>query len=309
MVMVSNAAGNRTGPPNSDQPADRWHDPGGSWAACGQVSVTRPPSDLAAIHAQRLSALAGAIEDDILPRLMRNRSGSTASANESAAASPTPAEVQAFTQHLIARDEPALQRGLAALRQRGVLIPVLMTHLLAPAARHLGLLWERDECHFAEVTIGVGRLQQIMRALSSEFGTEIDPLQGGRRVLLMAAPGEQHTFGLSMVGEFFARAGWEVAGVPGPGADSFQDKVASEWFDLVGISAGSTVRLADVRACVSALRQHSHNRRVLVLVGGPLFLLHPELNAEVQADAVVGDGAQAPRLAAELLDRPAARRR
>ena len=119
----------------------------------------------------------------------------------------------------------------------------------------------------------------------------------------MPAPGEQHTFGLSMVAEFFARSGWEVVGVMDPMSSPFEDKVKSEWFDLVGISAGSSTRLDGIRSCIDAVRRHSHNRAVTVMVGGPLFIVHPELVEQLGADGVATDGRQAPLLADRLLGR------
>lgn len=305
MVTIGNGADRRP-PSTPGESGDGWREPCGAW---GPVAAHGFPSAGTSTAAERLDTLAGTLEQDIIPRLVRSHADLAAAAAVPAAAQPRAVDVATFTQRLIARDEAGMRRQLQGLRARGVTVPVLLTHLLAPAARHLGRLWEQDQCHFADVTIGVGRLQQIMRALSSEFGTEIDPLPGGRRALLMAAPGEQHTFGLSMVGDFFARAGWEVVGLLDPLTDSVQDKVANEWFDLVGISAGSAARLAGVSACVNTVRQHAHNRQVCVLVGGPLFLLHPELNSTVGADAVVSDGAQAPHLAARLLARNELRHR
>jgi len=305
MISIGNGASGRPGSTSRD-PGDAWREPCDAWA--GDALAARQQAGGAGTAA-RLNALAGTLEEDIIPRLVRSHASLVAAVLAGDPPVPRADEVDSFTQRLIKRDDAGLRRQLAALRAQGVGVPVLLTHLLAPAARHLGRLWEQDQCHFGDVTIGVARLQQIMRALSSELGTEIDPMPGGRRALLMAAPGEQHTFGLSMVGEFFARAGWEVAGLLDPLADSLQDKVANEWFDLVGISAGSTVRVAAVRDCVDIVRRHSHNRQVKVLVGGPLFLTEPALHQQVQADGVVSDGAQAPHLAAQLLDRANARRR
>jgi methanogenic corrinoid protein MtbC1 len=250
---------------------------------------------------ERLSRLVQAIEHDIIPRLVR------AHAHPGGAA-PTPgtlpaSEVQAFTQLVMARDDGAIERQLVLLRERGVSVETLFVDLLAPAARHLGALWEDDRCHFGDVTVGLGRLQQIMRSLSSAFGTAVHAPVGGRRALLMPAPGEQHTFGLSMVAEFFGRAGWEVVGLMDPAAGHYRDRVKDEWFDLVGLSAGSTTRLEAMAECIATVRQQSHNRAVALLVGGPLFLVHPELVERLGADGVVTDGRQAPMLAERLMGR------
>ncbi|MDH4392448.1 MAG: cobalamin-dependent protein [Aquabacterium sp.] len=252
---------------------------------------------------ERLSRLVDTIERDIIPRLVRAHSQTPAANSAADLLLPTRADVVAFTAHVMDRDDAGIHTQLAELRARGVSVESIYVGLLAPAARYLGELWDDDRCHFAEVTVGMGRLQQIMRSLSTAFGTEIDPPTGGRRALLMPAPGDQHTFGLSMVAEFFARAGWEVVGVMDPLAAGFEDRIKEEWFDLVGISAGSTARLDGILSCIAKVRRLSHNRAVAVMVGGPLFVTHPELVEQLGADGVATDGQQAPALAERLLGR------
>jgi methanogenic corrinoid protein MtbC1 len=268
----------------------------GGHAAWASLASQRPAVE------ERLSRLVNTIERDIIPRLVRAHAPTSAVA-AAPVAGPGRDDVLAFTAHVMARNDGAIDAQLAALRGRGVTVESLYVDLLSPVARHLGELWDDDRCHFADVTVGLGRLQQIMRGLSSAFGTEIDPPPGGRRVLLMPAPGEQHTFGLSMVAEFFARAGWEVVGVMDPMSNHFQDRVKNEWFDLVGVSAGSSTRLDGMKACIAAVRKHSHNRAVAVMVGGPLFTVQPDLVERLGADGMATDGRQAPALAERLLAR------
>ena len=170
-----------------------------------------------------------------------------------------------------------------------------------PAARQLGHLWTEDLCFFTDVTIGLGRLQRMMRELSPAFGTEVAHPPNGRRVLLVRAPGEQHSFGLSMVAEFFRRAGWEVA-AGGEGADADPiTAVRREWFDVVGFSAGSEARLDWLPSCIAAVRRASVHPDIAVLVGGPVFTLRPQLARQLGADATASDGSEAPGLAESLL--------
>jgi methanogenic corrinoid protein MtbC1 len=294
---------------SSDAPAAEWRAPDAAdcWVEMQATSAEQGHAAWAGLASQRpaveerLSRLVDTIERDIIPRLVRAHA--PALGDSAGALAPARADVLAFTQQVMSRDDAGIQQQLAALRARGVSVESLYVHLLAPAARHLGELWEDDRCHFADVTVGMGRLQQIMRGLSIAFGSDIDAPVGGRRALLMPAPGEQHTFGLSMVAEFFARAGWEVVGVMDPQVAGFEDKVKEEWFDLVGISAGSTTRLDSMLSCIGKVRRLSHNRAVAVMVGGPLFTTHPELVERLGADGVATDGQHAPALAERLLGR------
>ena len=135
-------------------------------------------------------------------------------------------------------------------------------------------------------------MQQIMRCLSPVFGIEVEHPPHGLRVLLLPAPGEQHTFGLSMVAEFFRRAGWEVAG----GAlETDADPVSiiqDSWFDIVGISVGVEAQVNSLTTGIAALRRASLNQQIGVMVGGPIFREYPELVARVGADATAVDGRQ-----------------
>jgi len=168
-------------------------------------------------------------------------------------------------------------------------------------------MWDEDECLFSDVTVGVGRLQRIMRNLSPAFGTEVDVPPDGRRALLLAAPGEQHTFGLSMVGEFFRRAGWDVVCEFDAGTEDPVGLVREEWFDVVGISAGVEARLDWLKSGIAAVRHASRNRAIGVMVGGPVFAADPTRASAVGADATARDGRQAPALAEKLLNERALR--
>ena len=178
----------------------------------------------------------------------------------------------------------------------------LYLNLLAPTARHLGELWTQDLCDFTQVTVGLSRLQRVLRELSPAFH-DVDEaaVPVGRRVLLLPCPGEQHTFGLVMVSEFFRRAGWEVAGGSWQFGMEAPSLVSADWYDVIGFSLAAEVHLDELNACIDAVRSASRNRAIGVIVGGPLFTLRPELQARVAADLIATDGKQAPQLAEQLL--------
>lgn len=251
----------------------------------------------------RAACLARTLEHEIIPRLVqahRSDAGADAS-NDELSGCIAHAEVERFTHSLVRGDEPALAAAVAGLRERGLGVERLLIDLLAPSARHLGHMWCEDLCSFTDVTIGLGRLQRMMRELSPAFGTEVAHPPNGRRVLLVRAPGEQHSFGLSMVAEFFRRAGWEVFSAGEGESTDPVTVVRREWFDVVGFSAGSEARLDWLPASIAAVRRASCHREVAVLVGGPVFTLRPHLARQVGADATASDGSAAPGLAESLL--------
>ena len=251
----------------------------------------------------RVLHLAKAIELDVIPRLVaahRPRSREAAS-NDAGPHEIDRDEVATFTRHVIAGDDVAIWACVERLRASGFHIEAFYGQLLGGTARRLGELWEDDECDFATVTIGLGRLQRLLRELSPAFGAEVGHPANGRRVLLVRAPNEQHSFGLSMVAEFFRLEGWEVAGAGAGAPDDPAAAVRREWFDVVGFSAGSEARVEWLAPCIEAVRRKSRNRQLAVLVGGPAFLIRPTLVAEVGADATAVDGHDAPRLAEGLI--------
>ena len=250
----------------------------------------------------RLALLSRAIEDEIIPRLMlaHPTADDCLSLTPPASAQVSPQDVQAFAKLVLAPDENVAHACIEAMRTSGISVETIYTDLLAPVARYLGVLWEEDLCDFTEVTIGLGRLQQVLRELSPAFG-QSNTSTSGSRVLLLPGPGEQHTFGLVMVAEFFRRAGWDVGGGAWEAGADPVVMVQREWFDVVGFSLGNVTQLDDLAACIKSVRAAALNKSICVIVGGPLFLANPEYVAYVNADAASTNGAQAPELAARLV--------
>jgi methylmalonyl-CoA mutase cobalamin-binding domain/chain len=162
-------------------------------------------------------------------------------------------------------------------------------------------MWSEDECDFTAVTIGLWRLQQVLRHYAGAFVEEGEPREYGRRALLVPLPGEQHTFGIAMVAEFFRRAGWDVWSGPFATLEDLVEVVRSEWYAVIGISGSCETRIEMIAAAIRAVRRASRNRAIGVMVGGPLFNDHPERVALVGADATATDGRHAAEQAESLL--------
>lgn len=285
------------GPAHNNNPAD-CAPAATAWPRDDGRALWSALSDGSASAKERLGRLALAIEADVIPRLVELH---RAVAPGVGRAVPAPDEVDRFVELVVDGSEAAIVESVDAMRRRGVLVESLYLELLAPVARRLGEMWVEDRCDFSTVTVGLGRLQRLLRELSPAFGTEVEHPPNGRRILLVQPDGEQHSFGLSMVAEFFRRAGWEVqGGIAGTGIDPVA-LTRREWYDVVGFSVGSEVRLDWVATRVAALRRASRNSGVVVIVGGPVFVMNPDWHLRVGADAVSADGGRAPELAEALL--------
>jgi len=120
-------------------------------------------------------------------------------------------------------------------------------------------------------------------------------------MLLVPASGEQHSLGLLMIADFFARAGWDVTGSETPtGADLFR-RVRDQWFDVVGLAVGCDPRLDLLAADIRTLRATSRNGDVQVMLGGPILAMHPEYVGVVGADGQAADARQALQVAERLV--------
>ena len=253
----------------------------------------------------RMSQLARTIEQEIIPRLMlAHRAAPEAMARPAAgpAYAITPEDVRHFAKLVLSHEEDVAYAAVLTLRARDVSVESLYLDLLAPTARYLGELWEEDLCNFTDVTVGLGRLQRVLRELSPALGHSVEHPSQGRRVLLLPSPGEQHTFGLVMVAEFFRRAGWDVTGGAWAAGADAATLVGAEWFDAIGFSLGAEVHLQALADSIAAVRHATCNQNLAILVGGPMFGAHPEYVAQVGADGMTIDGREAPALAESLID-------
>jgi MerR family transcriptional regulator, light-induced transcriptional regulator len=253
----------------------------------------------------RMSQLARTIEQEIIPRLMLAHRTATEPlarpAGRGAEHPITPQDIEHFARLVLSHDEDVALGSIQTLRLRDVPVERIFLELLAPTARYLGELWEEDLCNFTDVTVGLGRLQRVLRELSPALGHGVEHPVQGRRVLLLPSPGEQHTFGLVMVAEFFRRAGWDVTGGAWAAGADAATLVAGEWFDVIGFALGAETHLAQLAASIAAVRHATCNPGLAVLVGGPLFSLHPEFVGQVGADGMTIDGREAPMLAESLI--------
>jgi methanogenic corrinoid protein MtbC1 len=187
----------------------------------------------------------------------------------------------------------------------GATVEAVYHDLLAPSARRLGDMWDNDECDFVEVTVALGRMQRLLRDLSQVFLAESGHAEPVGNILLTCVPGEQHTLGIIMVGEFLLRDGWRVlVGAPWTESDLLS-MVATEWYDVIGFSVGTESRLSVLRRDIRRLKQASRNANVQIMVGGQLFADDPALAEQAGANAIASDARQAPAVARALL--PAAR--
>jgi methanogenic corrinoid protein MtbC1 len=245
---------------------------------------------------RRIAGLVRTIEGEIIPRLMLAHA---ARGHEVVSASGAPARqvaaehVDALIRSVMAEDTAAALALVRTLASSGVSLEAIYLDLLSPAARRAGEMWEADLCSFTDVTIGLWRLQEVMHEVGMANAIPPRTAEPPHRVLLRQTPGEQHSFGLNMVAEFFRRAGWQVHDDSTEAGTDPVANVRGRWFDVVGLSLSGERHLDVLATTIHAIRKASRNRGVGVMVGGPLFIEHPDWVARVGADTTAQDGRQA----------------
>jgi len=255
------------------------------------------------VRARRMGNLTAAIENEVIPRLLLSERAHRHEFHFDVPPVSRAGEgcIDEFVQLLLTDEIEVAYAYIDTIRVRGVTLSAVYLELLAPAARMLGEMWEEDRVSFADVTVALCRLHDVMRNLSASQPAAGDTLPQGRRALLVPMPGEQHTFGLLMVADFFRRSGWNVWDDAVTTSDELVRLVRHEWFTVIGLSVGCESHLEGVASTIRALRRAARNRSVGVMVGGALIAKHPELAIQLGADAMGRDARQAVMQAESLV--------
>ncbi len=249
------------------------------------------------------ASLLDVIESQIIPRLIDAHRAVNASNAQAfnATYTPTEAEIEQFAKLCLMNDEKPALDFVQALLASDVGNDNIFLHLLAPAARHLGRLWEEDYVDFTQVTLGLMHMHQITHHLGYEYHDGPQHAGAVRRVMLASAPGSQHLLGLTIVAEFFRKSGWQVVVEIANSALELDHAVKNEWFDLVGLSVGLTDQIDGLPQLIDQLRCASRNPTVSVLLGGPAFSSASVTAQSLGADGISTDASQAVVLGASLL--------
>jgi methanogenic corrinoid protein MtbC1 len=247
----------------------------------------------------RMQELAATIESAVIPRLlMAHGTNSTARpivTGSSAAIGP--ASVQSFVKLLMDHDSGVAAEFVDDLLLRGMPMEIVLLDLMAPAARLLGEMWTADLCDFVDVTLGLSRMQQMLRKFSGSMDSETDGSGAGHAALLVPAPGEQHTFGLRIAEEFLLRDGWDVRCNLRASHAEMLELVAASYYDFIGFTLSGEVLLQALTSAIADARRSSQTRSIRVMVGGVIFSEHPEFLGQVGADAIARDAHDAVRQA------------
>lgn len=241
------------------------------------------------------------IETEIIPRLMLVHSSPREAASPPDLR-PGLEDLQHFVDAILDADRELGRSFIEGMRLRGMSVESVIMDLLSPTAQFLGEMWRQDLCSFAEVTIGLSRLQRILRELSSDFGSRGDGSGAGCSILLAATPGEQHTFGICVVEEFFRRSGWHAVYLAAPTRAEIIRTLRNDHYDVLGLSVSSDELFGTLASVIRDARRATCNKAMGVMVGGNVLVGKPGWAARLGADLVAVDGADAVRQAQAFVE-------
>lgn len=217
------------------------------------------------------------------------------------ASAPIPREeIARFTDTLLDEPEEQAAKHLVAVLEQGHSVGTVFQTLLAGAAHEMGLRWERDDCCFAEVTLGMAVVHRLLRRYSNALVGEVATVLDSPVVLVTPLPGEAHIFAAALLAEHFRAGGWLVHSGIQSTLPSVIQNVKEHHIDVVAVTLSSADRLEETDRLIRQVRSRSRNMNVRVIVGGPPFLSDSGLHRAIGADATAVDFVSALDVASHL---------
>jgi MerR family transcriptional regulator, light-induced transcriptional regulator len=198
----------------------------------------------------------------------------------------------ALARAVTAADPAELQSLRAELRRQRVSESELVDCYFPAVAQHLGCDWAADRASFAEVSIGMARMQSILHDVSRDWISNHAAQPDSATALILLPEGEQHCFGALLLLAQLRRRGVSVQLLIGARPEEMRAVMQGRNFDCVMISVGCEEKLEIARRLVKAIRAGA-GVPVRVAVGGAVLLRPVDVKQRTGADIVTSDPAEA----------------
>ena len=177
---------------------------------------------------------------------------------------------------------------VADAQASGLDIGALYLHVLQPALREVGRLWQVNEMSVAEEHLATAITQMVMARMVIDATDVVVPVT--RSLVAACADSERHEVGLRMVCDLLEREGWSVAylGTTVP-REGLAQLVRDRRPDAVMLSASITPHLPQLRGMIESVRDAAGDTTPFIMVGGRPFLDDPDLAQRLGADATAHD--------------------
>lgn len=159
---------------------------------------------------------------------------------------------------------------LNEMRKARVSVAALADIYIPLAARRMGEAWHEDEMSWLEVSIGVGRLQSLLREIGTAWAADQAGDAGHGTILMIIPDREQHTLGPMVAMAQMRRYGVSVCLRIAPSLEELRGLVSARAFDGVMISVATIDKLESVRKTVKYIRTLS-TKPIPIIVGGAVM--------------------------------------
>lgn len=185
--------------------------------------------------------------------------------------------------------ESRAAEGVVDKMIKGGVPPVLISDLYVPeVARKLGEAWCSDQTSFAEVTIGVSRLQTVLRRLGPEWRPDHPDPAAAETVLVVVNADMYHTLGAILISGQLRRRGLAVVLSIGEGPLALAQTLKLGGHRAVLISSALGEPLESLRKTVNVIRTVQPARQPVVL-GGSIVDTDADLLTLTGVDHVTND--------------------
>ena len=157
---------------------------------------------------------------------------------------------------------------------KGGISPIDMSDLYIPElARRMGGQWCEDQLGFAQVTIGVSRLQAMLRQLGPAWRSDRSAGADAPAILLVVPHDVHHTLGAMVLSGQLRRKGLSVRVMLSARPSEVADRVRQTDYNAVFVSASQGETLESLRLIVDAVKT-AIDRPPPVVIGGTVLDIH-----------------------------------
>jgi hypothetical protein len=162
--------------------------------------------------------------------------------------------VAGLIQASLSGTKDAFAELLTEVRRSRITLAALADLYIPEAARRMGHSWHEDELSWMDVTIGVGRLQSLLREIGTAWVADQAGDTGSGTVLLLLPDREQHTLGPMVAVGQMRRYGVSVCLRIAPTFEELRNLVTKRRFDGILISVATKDKLDPVGRTIKYLR-------------------------------------------------------
>lgn len=160
-----------------------------------------------------------------------------------------------------------------------------MADFYIPAvAQQLGTDWECDALGFVSVTIGVSRLQAMLRELGPEWSGDYSANSDAPSIMVILPQNAYHSLGSMVLAGQLRRKGYSVRIMLGQSPEEIADMLQHTHFQSVFISASQSETLETLRRIVDVIK-NATNQPPPVVIGGSILEVENAKNITARTGA------------------------